>query len=183
MFFEFFMINLLLFFHLQRFFKFSLIVLLMSGNITAAMATSRHESSTKPLNKCIWAAADYHGVNPYLLRAILVVESQLNPKAININNNGTRDIGVAQINSIHLPVLQSHGIKENHLMDGCVNTYVGAWLLRKQISRYGLTWFGIAAYHSVTPDKNFRYQVLVYNEMVRSGVIDNVAMAVPPLQK
>lgn len=177
------MINLLLFFHLPKFFKFSLLVLLIGGNITAAMATSRPESSTKPLKKCIKAAADYHGVNPYLLRAILVVESQLNPKAININKNGTRDIGVAQINSIHLPVLQSHGIKENHLLDGCVNTYVGAWLLSKQISRYGLNWFGIAAYHSVTPDKNFRYQVLVYNKMVRSGAIQSAAMQVPALQK
>ena len=177
------MLNLSFIFYLPRFFKFSLLVLLMSGNITAATATSRSESHTKPLKKCITAAADYHGVNPYLLRAILVVESQLNPKAININKNGTRDIGVAQINSIHLPVLQSHGIKENHLMDGCVNTYVGAWLLRKQIARYGLNWFGVAAYHSVTPDKNFRYQILVYNEMVRSGTIDNVAMSEPPLQK
>ena len=177
------MLNLSFIFYLPRFFKFSLLVLLMSGNITAATATSRSEIHTKPLKKCITAAADYHGVNPYLLRAILVVESQLNPKAININTNGTRDIGVAQINSIHLPVLQSHGIKENHLMDGCVNTYVGAWLLRKQIARYGLNWFGVAAYHSVTPDKNFRYQILVYNEMVRSGTIDNVAMSEPPLQK
>lgn len=177
------MINLLLFFHLPKFYRFSLLVLLMSASIPAAMAKTRTENSIKPLHQCIVAAADYHGVNPYLLRAILVVESQLNPKAININKNGTRDIGVAQINSIHLPVLQSHGIKENHLMDACVNTYVGAWLLRKQISRYGMNWFGVAAYHSVTPDKNFRYQVLLYNEMVRSGAIDNVAMTVPPLQK
>ena len=177
------MINLLLFFPLPKFCRFSLLVLLMSVNLPAAMATTRTENSIKPLQQCIVAASDYHGVNPYLLRAILVVESQLNPKAININKNGTRDIGVAQINSIHLPVLQSHGIKENHLMDACVNTYVGAWLLRKQISRYGMNWFGVAAYHSVTPDKNFRYQVLVYNEMVRSGAINNVAMSVPPLQK
>jgi len=159
------------------------VTLLMAGSITGARATSSSPNDTKPLNKCIVGAAQYHGVNPYLLRAILVVESRLNPKAINVNMNGTRDIGVAQINYIHLPVLQNHGIKESHLMDGCVNTYVGAWLLRKQISRHGLNWFGIAAYHSVTPDKNFRYQVLVYNEMVRSGAIQNIAMAVPPLTR
>ena len=46
-----------------------------------------------------------------------------------------------------------------------------------------MNWFGIAAYHSVTPDKNYRYQVLVYNEMVRSGAIQNIAMTVPPLSK
>jgi soluble lytic murein transglycosylase-like protein len=177
------MVNLLLFFSFLRFFKFSVFFMLFGLSLGSAMATAPAQINSKPMKKCIAAAADYHGVNPYLLRAILMVESQLNPKAININKNGTRDIGVAQINSIHLPVLQSHGIKENHLMDACVNTYVGAWLLRKQIARYGLNWFGIAAYHSVTPDKNFRYQVLVYNEMVRSGAIQNVAMAVPKLQR
>ena len=177
------MVNLLLFFSFLRFFRFSLFFMLFGLSLGSAMATVSAQINTKPLKKCIAAAADYHGVNPYLLRAILMVESQLNPKAVNINKNGTRDIGVAQINSIHLPVLQSHGIKENHLMDACVNTYVGAWLLRKQIARYGMNWFGVAAYHSVTPDKNFRYQVLVYNEMVRSGAIQNVAMAVPKLQR
>ena len=156
---------------------------LLAGSMAGAMAATGSYHGSKPLSKCIVGAAQYHGVNPYLLRAILMVESRLNPKAMNVNTNGTRDIGVAQINSIHLPVLQNHGIKESHLMDGCVNTYVGAWLLRKQISRYGLNWFGIAAYHSVTPDKNFRYQVLVYNEMVRSGAIQNIAMTVPPLSK
>ncbi|NBY34208.1 MAG: lytic transglycosylase, catalytic [Betaproteobacteria bacterium] len=177
------MTNLSFIFGCSRFLWLTAATLLMVGSITAARATSISPNVTKPLNKCIVGAAQYHGVNPYLLRAILVVESRLNPKAINVNMNGTRDIGVAQINSIHLPVLQNHGIKESHLMDGCVNTYVGAWLLRKQISRHGLNWFGIAAYHSVTPDKNYRYQVLVYNEMVRSGAIQNIAMTVPPLTR
>ena len=175
------MMNLSFIFGVANFFRLTACCLLAVGSMTTAMATSNSSKGLKPLNKCIAGAAQYHGVNPYLLRAILVVESQLNPKAINVNMNGTRDIGVAQINSIHLPVLQNHGIHESHLMDGCVNTYVGAWLLRKQISRHGLNWFGIAAYHSVTPDKNFRYQVLVYNEMVRSGAIQNIAMVVPPL--
>jgi soluble lytic murein transglycosylase-like protein len=177
------MMNLSFIFVYSRFLWLAAVALLLAGSFPAAMATSSSPRGSKPLNKCILGAAQYHGVNPYLLRAILVVESRLNPKAINVNMNGTRDIGVAQINSIHLPVLQNHGIKESHLMDGCVNTYVGAWLLRKQISRHGLNWFGIAAYHSVTPDKNYRYQVLIYNEMVRSGAIQNIAMAVPPLSK
>ena len=177
------MLNLSFTFGYSKFLWLTAVTLLLAGSISAAMATSSSPNSSKPLNKCIVGAAQYHGVNPYLLRSILMVESRLNPKAINVNMNGTRDIGVAQINSIHLPVLQNHGIKESHLMDGCVNTYVGAWLLRKQISRYGLNWFGIAAYHSVTPDKNYRYQVLVYNEMVRSGAIQNIAMTVPPLTR
>lgn len=175
--------NLSFIFEITKIFRLMVLASLLGIGIPTAMATASPQANPKPLHKCIVGAANYHGVNPYLLRAILVVESRLNPRAINVNTNGTRDIGVAQINSIHLPVLQSHGIQESHLMDGCVNTYVGAWLLRKQISRYGLNWFGTAAYHSVTPDKNYRYQVLVYNEMIRSGAIHNVAMAVPPLSR
>jgi soluble lytic murein transglycosylase-like protein len=147
-----------------------------------AQATS-FQAMDKSMDRCIRNAAEYHDVNPQLLRAILVVESRLNPNAINRNTNGTRDIGVAQINSIHLPVLQFHGIKEDHLMDACINTYVGAWLLRKQIARHGLSWYGIATYHSTTPDLNYRYQVLVYNELVRSGVIQSTSLNVPPLVK
>jgi soluble lytic murein transglycosylase-like protein len=177
------MTNLSFTFGYSRFLRLTAVALLWAGSFTGAMATTSSPNGSKPLNKCIVGAAQYHGVNPYLLRAILVVESRLNPKAINVNMNGTRDLGVAQINTIHLPVLQNHGINESHLMDGCINTYVGAWLLRKQISRHGLNWFGIAAYHSVTPDKNFRYQVLVYNEMVRSGAIQNIAMVVPPITR
>lgn len=168
---------------ISRISRLSIVSFLAVGSWSLAFATSQFENTSQPLDKCILGAAQYHGVNPYLLRAILVVESRLNPKAINVNVNGTRDIGVAQINTIHLPTLQNHGINENKLMDGCVNTYVGAWLLRKQIARFGLNWYGIAAYHSTTPVKNYRYQVLVYNEMVRSGAIQNIAMDVPPLRK
>jgi soluble lytic murein transglycosylase-like protein len=96
MFFEYFMINLLLFFSFLQFFRFSMFFVLFGLSLNAAMATSQVHSSIKPLNKCIAAAADYHGVNPYLLRAILVVESQLNPKAININKKG---LVVTQTNS------------------------------------------------------------------------------------
>jgi hypothetical protein len=86
----------------------------------------------KSIDRCIQNAAEYHEVDPQLLRAILMVESRLNPKAMNRNTNGTRDIGVAQINSIHLPVLKVHGIQEDHLKDACINTYVGAWILRTE---------------------------------------------------
>jgi len=36
----------------------------------------------------------------YLLK-LLACESSLNPKAINVNSNGTKDKGIAQINDIH----------------------------------------------------------------------------------
>ena len=163
--------------------RFGLVSLLLSLSLTPAVRATSMQVLGQPMNRCIQNAAKYHDVDPQLLRAILVVESRMNPKAINHNRNGSRDIGVAQINSVHLPALQVHGIQEDHLMDACINTYVGAWLLRKQIVKHGLNWYGIAAYHSTTPDKNYRYQVLVYNELVRSGAIQNTAMVVPAAVK
>jgi hypothetical protein len=70
-------------------------------------------------------------------------------------------MGMAQINSIHLPELARHGIQSQHLFDPCVASYVAAWLLRKNIDRHGLTWHGVAAYHSLTPEHNQRYQGLL----------------------
>ena len=111
--------------------------------------------------RCIPAAAAHHRIDPRLLRAVLKVESDLRPWAFGRNANGTVDMGMAQINSIHLPELARHGIQSQHLFDPCVASYVAAWLLRKNIDRHGLTWRGVAAYHSLTPEHNQRYQGLL----------------------
>ena len=115
--------------------------------------------------RCIPAAAQHHRIDPRLLRAVLKVESDLRPWAFGRNANGTVDMGMAQINSIHLPELARHGIQTQHLFDPCVASYVAAWLLRKNIDRHGLTWRGVAAYHSLTPEHNQRYQGLLMNAL------------------
>ena len=138
-------------------------------SLGTAHAGNNPKTSGVVMNECIASAAQFHRVDPLLLKAILMVESRLNPQAVNHNTNGTRDIGVAQVNTIHLATLEKHGIGENELKDACVNIYVGAWLLSKQIAKHGFNWFGIAAYHSTTPSKNTRYQKLVYQEMMKSS--------------
>lgn len=137
--------------------------------------------STEP-ERCIIPASEHHGVNPYVLRAILKVESGLNPAAIGKNKNGTVDIGIAQINSMHIPELRRLGVAPDWLTDACVGTFVAGWHLSKQISRYGNTWFGVATYHSATPYFNYRYQILLSNEMIRSGVLAGQIYPVPPLR-
>jgi soluble lytic murein transglycosylase-like protein len=120
--------------------------------------------------RCIPAAAAHHRIDPRLLRAVLKVESDLRPWAVGRNANGTVDMGMAQINSIHLPELARHGIQSQHLFDPCVASYVAAWLLRKNIDRHGLTWHGVAAYHSLTPEHNQRYQGLLMKALYPDGV-------------
>lgn len=124
---------------------------------------------------CLAPAAAYHGVSPQLLLAVLTVESGLNPSAMNKNANGTVDIGMGQINSIHLPELQRYGLNADHLMDGCKATYVSAWMLRRGFNRYGYSWFAAASYHSITPVHNERYQALLKAALARQGVNLTVA--------
>jgi soluble lytic murein transglycosylase-like protein len=127
---------------------------------------------------CLQSAAEFHGVNQHLLLAVLNVESGLNPRAVGKNTNGTVDIGIGQINSMHLPELQRYGITEKHLMNGCKGAYISAWFLKRGLERYGYTWFGAAAYHSVTPVHNTRYQGLLKNQLARQGVSLNPALTV-----
>jgi hypothetical protein len=119
--------------------------------------------------RCILPAAQHHVVNPLVLRAILNVESSLQATAIHRNSNGTVDVGMGQINSIHFQELAKWGITPQKLMDACVSTYVAAWHLKKGIVKYGNTWFGIAAYHSATPEHNARYESLIYRELEKTG--------------
>jgi soluble lytic murein transglycosylase-like protein len=78
-------------------------------------------------SRCVVDAAQYHGVNPWLLRAILKVESDFSARAVHRNANGTLDVGMAQINSVHFAELARWGVAPSSLMDGCIASYVAAW--------------------------------------------------------
>lgn len=98
-----------------------------------------------------------YNINPYLLAAIAKTESNFNANAVRKNTNGTRDIGVMQINSIHLPELAKYGVLESHLYDPCTNIAVGAWLLSRRQVDYGNTWEAVGSYHSKTPAFKWKY--------------------------
>ncbi|WP_428299782.1 lytic transglycosylase domain-containing protein [Hydrogenophaga sp.] len=121
------------------------------------------------IGKCVSAASLRHGVNPDLLRAILQVESGLQAHPVRRNANGSIDVGIAQINSIHFPELRRHGVEWPHLLQPCVGIHVAAWHLKNQILRHGNTWFAVGAYHSVTPAHNRAYQDRVVRALKRMG--------------
>lgn len=99
---------------------------------------------------CIDTAAARHGLDPDLVRAVAYFESRLNPTAINKNKNGTVDVGLMQINSVHFPRLANEGIDHRRLTNACLNADVGAAMLRDSIARYGPTWLAVGSYHSRT---------------------------------
>lgn len=100
---------------------------------------------------CIDQAAAYHHVNPVVLRAMAWHESRMKSWVIGKNKNGSYDIGLMQINSIHLAELAKFGIGPQHLTDACVSAYVGAWKYRIKVNKHGNTWTAVGAYHSETP--------------------------------
>ncbi|WP_339531452.1 transglycosylase SLT domain-containing protein [Pseudomonas mucidolens] len=98
-----------------------------------------------------WAeAASRHDIEPELLQAIAAVESGYQPKAMNYSNhNGSRDIGLMQINSIHLPRLLKQGITEQRLLaEPCLSVEVGASILAGFIKQFGYNWTAVGAYNA-----------------------------------
>lgn len=96
-------------------------------------------------------AARTFGIDSALLKRIAIIESSLNPNAINRNKNGTLDIGLMQINTIHLRRLSKIGVTETVLRDPEVNIYVAALLLSSHIRRGGYNLESIGRYHSANP--------------------------------
>ena len=91
------------------------------------------------------------GIESSLLKRIATIESSLNPRAINQNKNGTVDIGLMQINSMHIRGLSKIGVTREALFDPEVNVYVAALLLSSHIRKRGYNLQAIGCYHSANP--------------------------------
>lgn len=110
---------------------------------------------------CFDDAAQYHKINPWVLRAIAAQESGFKPLTIGRNSNNTVDIGEFGINSVHLPELAKYGISKEDLLDGCKSAYVASWRLAKMVRKYGNSWIAVGAYHSENPGPRDLYAALI----------------------
>jgi soluble lytic murein transglycosylase-like protein len=117
---------------------------------------------------CLDDAAIYQQMSPVLLRAIAQHESGMRANAVNKNTNGTEDIGLMQINTTHLPRLAKFGISRESLFNPCVSAYVGAWVLRDCLDRYGPTWNAVGCYNAGSPEKRLRYANRIYETLLRT---------------
>jgi len=100
------------------------------------------------------AGARYHQ-DPKLLRAIAIVESSLNPKAVGKNIRkgkvASRDLGLMQINDTHIPELRALGVIKNRqelLTNPCLNVQVGAWILARSLKKCGISWECLGSYNA-----------------------------------
>ena len=131
-----------------------------------------------PAQACWDAAAQRYQVSSALLYAIARTESGLNPLAIGRNGNGSRDIGLMQINSTWLPTLASHGISERNLFEPCTNIHVGAWILAGNVSRLGYTWDAVGAYNATRPALR-----RAYADKVRRHLPAALSASAPPARR
>jgi len=127
---------------------------------------------------CWEAAAARYQVSSDLLVAIARTESSMNPQAVGHNRNGSRDLGLMQINSAWLPTLATHGIRESDLFDACTSIHVGAWVISWNIHRLGYTWDAIGAYNAVDPAHRRAYAEKVRRNLASSRPA--LAPVVPP---
>jgi soluble lytic murein transglycosylase-like protein len=121
---------------------------------TPRMAATR--SAAGLAQATCWAEAGREfSIAPELLYAIAEQESGLNPCAIGYNSNGTRDIGLMQINTIHLPWLAKRKITEKTLLNNsCQSLKVGAGILADFMRRFGYSWKAVGAYNAGGADNS-----------------------------
>ncbi|MEZ2311400.1 lytic transglycosylase domain-containing protein [Paraburkholderia sp. RCC_158] len=118
---------------------------------------------------CLDDAAAFQHVSTQLVHAIAQHESGMRANAVNLNSNGTEDIGLMQINSSWLPKLARYGIRRQDLFNPCVNGYVGTWILASNIRQFGPTWKAVGAYNAVSTQKQLIYANAIYRRLQRLG--------------
>lgn len=99
---------------------------------------------------CFKQAGNAFGISPTLLKAIAMKESRLNPSAVNqANRNGSEDVCMMQINSVHFSRLIEFGVTRQRLLsDPCVCVAAGAWILHGLFRQYGRSWGTIGMYNA-----------------------------------
>jgi hypothetical protein len=118
---------------------------------------------------CFDEAGRYYEISPLLLRAIAQVESGLNPKAYRANPDGSASIGLMQVNTKWLSDLRRAGYDESLFWDVCYNVWLGAWVLKSCIQRYGYGWRAVDCYRGVpNPSGNSAYVWAVYRVLRQS---------------
>lgn len=132
--------------------------------LCASMTSGAQEQVDR--GACVDAAADRYAVPADLVHAIMRVEGGA-AGVVSENTNGSRDLGVMQINSIHLPELAGYGITEAALVeDECLSIQIGAWMLSRSIQASPDFWVGVGRYHSATPALNDAYQKRVWRQLL-----------------
>lgn len=99
-------------------------------------------------------------IPPKLLWAIAKTESNFNALAINKNKNGSTDIGLMQINTIHKDKLNSLNLTLNDLYNPEVSVYFGARVLKSCFNKFGFNYKGLNCYNGRVTNNKYNIKVL-----------------------
>ena len=125
---------------------------------------------------CFEEAEKAYGINQALIESIARIESNLNPKAVNKNLNGSIDIGLMQINSFWIKTL---GLNADELISNpCYNTMTGAKILKQCIERYGYTWEAVGCYNATSKHKRANYSWKVFDKLQSASSVERQASEV-----
>ena len=117
----------------------------------------------------IYYGAKYQ-VPPMLLWAIAKTESNVNANAKNINKNGSIDIGLMKINSIHENTLKHNNLSLKDLYNPSVNIQMGAFILKSCIDKYQISNNALNCYNGKIKDNHYAFKV-IKNLRVKQGQI------------
>ena len=112
---------------------------------------------------CFDEAGKTYGLPSQLLEALAETESGMNTGALNINADGSFDVGLMQINSYWVRLM---GLDKDRLMtDACYNVMTGARILKRCIDQYGYDWQAVGCYNAVSLQKRITYSWRVYQAL------------------
>ena len=106
---------------------------------------------------CFGAAGEKYRVDPLLIEAIATGESSLRPGITHDNRSKetgmvtSRDYGLMQINSTHVPELIRLGFIHDAgdlLARPCLNVQIGTWILAKHFQVCGVSWNCLGSYNA-----------------------------------
>lgn len=106
---------------------------------------------------CFGAAGEKYRVDPLLIEAIAFGESSLRPGITHDNRDPktgkftSRDYGLMQINSAHIPGLISQGFihdANDLLTRPCLNVQIGTWILARHFQVCGVSWNCLGSYNA-----------------------------------
>jgi len=120
------------------------------------------EDSANTIDTAIIRAATFYSIDPDLLRAIAVTESELNPRAL--GDHG-QSYGMFQINKFWL---DRYGIPGTAMFDPNINAMWGAFVLSKCMDRYPDNfWRSVGCYNARSEPMRIRYAWRVSNALAK----------------
>ncbi|CAN7528810.1 transglycosylase SLT domain-containing protein [Pseudoxanthomonas sp. LjRoot168] len=134
-----------------------------------ALYVASTQRGSSNVRQCVAAASQRYRVPEVIIMAYLKTEGGSTGKQ-NRNTNASYDMGLMQVNDIHLRgaphYLERHGITRERLMnDACLNIHVGTYLAAYEISKAPNFWTGVGNYHSKTPPKREAYMRKFYRNL------------------